>query len=142
MSENRLPDTLDVIPAARSNKFNSVTTVGNKCVDALAKVADKDATTIVEAIRKHVPEVLQMALEVVLEKSRIWTAIDREDDLAYFRALDYDSWVNPGDLNQSELNQAKVMERISAKNKTENVKRLKFRLKVPYHLFWITPNIS
>ena len=105
----KLPEIATVIPANRSSNFNSVTTAGNKAVAELIKVAASGPDKIADTIKKVVPEVLSTLIEVVFEKSKIWSAIDRDDNLDYFRNLDYDSWVNPSDLNNSELNQAKVI---------------------------------
>ena len=67
---------------------------------------------------ENVPEVLQMVIEVTFEKAKIWSVIDKDDNLDYYRNLDYDSWVNPADLNLSELNQAKV---IDSKNHSKSL---------------------
>ena len=102
------PEIPAVIPANRSDNFASVTKAGNKAVSELTKVVALSPDKIVETIQKTVPEALQMLLEVIFEKSRLWSIVDKEDNLDYYRNLDYDSWVNPADLNKSELNQAKV----------------------------------
>ena len=98
-----------MLPSARSDKFTSVTNAGNKAVTALAKLDQTDATLVVDTIRKVLPEYLQTAVSVVFEKSKLWNVIDRDENLAYFANLDYDSWCNPGDLNKSELEKAKVI---------------------------------
>ena len=108
MSEKQ-PELPAVIPANRSDNFKKVTEAGNKAVTELTKVATLSPDKIVEVIQNTVPEALQMLLEVIFEKSKLWQVIDADDNLEYYRNLDYDSWVNPSDLNKSELNQAKVI---------------------------------
>ena len=103
-----LPDLPEVIPKQRAKTFTAVTTVGNNCVTALSKVVNADAETIAKEIKKVVPELLQTVLEVTFERSKLWSVIDTDQNLDYYRKLDYNSWVNPGDLNQSELEKAKV----------------------------------
>ena len=103
------PELPAVIPSSRSDNFKKVTEAGNKAVTELLKVAASDADKIAEIIQKTVPEALQMLIEVIFEKSKIWQVIDADENLDYYRNLDYDSWVNPSDLNKSELNQAKVI---------------------------------
>ena len=102
------PELPETIAKARANKFTTVTTTGNNCVQALQKVANDDPEKIVTEIRKHVPELLQMVIEVTFERSKLWPVVDRDPNLAYFRNMDYESWLNPGDLNNSELERAKV----------------------------------
>ena len=103
------PELPAVIPSSRSDNFKKVTEAGNKAVTELLKVAASDADKIAEIIQKTVPEALQMLIEVIFEKLKIWQVIDADENLDYYRNLDYDSWVNPSDLNKSELNQAKVI---------------------------------
>ena len=105
----RQPELPAVIPSSRSDNFNTVTKAGNKAVSELTKVALMSPDKIAETIQKMVPEALQMLLEVIFEKSKLWQIIDSDPNLEYYRNLDYDSWVNPADLNISELNQAKVI---------------------------------
>ena len=112
---DKVPEIPTVIPTNRSNNFNSVTTAGNKAVTELVKVVNSDPVKIVDTIKKVVPEVLSTLIEVVFEKSKIWSVVDRDDNLDYYRNLDYDSWINPSDLNNSELKQAKVLTLISQK---------------------------
>ena len=108
MTEAR-PEIAKQIASARSDKFSLVTTAGNEAAKALGKCLDQDASVIVEAIRKAMPEVLQTVVEVTFEKAKLWSIIDKNPDLKYFTNLDYDAWVNPGDdLNKSEMNQATV----------------------------------
>ena len=102
------PELPAVIPANRSDNFNAVTKIGNKAVSELVKVALLTPDKIVETIQKMVPEALQMLIEVIFEKAKLWQVIDSDPNLEYYRNLDYDSWINPADLNKSELNQAKV----------------------------------
>ena len=104
----KLPEIPSTIPANRGSNFNAVTTAGNKAVGELTKVASHGPDKIADTIKKVVPEVLSTLIEVVFEKSKVWSAIDKDDNLDYYRNLDYDSWVNPSDLNKSELQQAKV----------------------------------
>ena len=104
-----LPDLPEVIPKSRLKTFTAVTTVGNNCVTALTKVVNSDAEVIAKEIKKVVPELLQAVLEVTFERSKLWSVIDSDPNLEYYRKLDYNSWVNPGDLNQSELEKAKVI---------------------------------
>ena len=108
MADDRVPEIPAKIPAARSDKFTSVTKVGNDAVTVLAKAADKGPEAIVDAIKKSLPLVLQTVVEVTLERAKLWTQIDTVEELRYYSDLDYDSWVNPGDLNSSELKQATV----------------------------------
>ena len=106
-----IPALPETISKARSNKFTTVTTIGNNCVQALQKVVNENPEKIVQEIRKCVPELLQTVVEVVFERSKLWSVIDKDSNLEYFRAMDYESWVNPGDLNHSELEKAKVKNR-------------------------------
>ena len=106
---DKQPELPAVIPSSRSDNFNTVTKAGNKAVSELTKVALMSPDKIAETIQKMVPEALQMLLEVIFEKSKLWQIIDSDPSLEYYRNLDYDSWVNPADLNISELNQAKVI---------------------------------
>ena len=108
MAEPKL-ETPTILPNARSDKFTNVTNAGNKAATALAKIDHTDAELVAETIRKVLPEYLQMAVSVVFEKSKLWNVIDKDTNLAYFANLDYDSWCNPGDLNKSELEKAKVI---------------------------------
>ena len=108
MAEDRVPEIAAKIPAARSDKFSSVTKVGNEAVAVLAKSADKGPEAIVAAIKSSLPLVLQTVFEVTLERAKLWSQIDSVEELRYFSNLDYDAWVNPGDLNSSELKQATV----------------------------------
>ena len=108
MSEST-PELPPVIPSQRSDNFQSVTKAGNKAALELAKGLNGPPDKLVAMIRKYVPEVLQTVIEVTFEKAKIWSMIDKDDNLDYYRNLDYDSWVNPADLNLSELNQAKVI---------------------------------
>lgn len=108
MTEDRVPEIPTKIPAQRSSTFSSVTKVGNEAVLVLAKAADKGPEAIVDAIKSSLPQVLQTVVEVTLERAKLWSQIDTVEDLRYYSDLDYDSWVNPGDLNSSELKQATV----------------------------------
>ena len=105
---NENPELPEVIAKARSNKFTTVTTIGNNCVQALQKVVNENPERIVAEIKKCIPELLQTVVEVTFERSKLWSVIDRDSNLDYFRSMDYESWVNPGDLNHSELEKAKV----------------------------------
>ena len=102
------PEIPAVIPSSRSDNFMTVTKAGNKAAAELTKVVALSPERIAETIQKTVPEALQTLIEVIFEKSRVWSVIDQDSNLKYYRDLDYDSWVNPADLNNSELNQAKV----------------------------------
>ena len=113
MAEEKAPEIPTKIPAARSDKFSSVTKVGNEAVTVLAKAADKGPEAIVAAIQSSLPLVLQTVVEVTLERAKLWSQIDVVEELRYFSDLDYDSWVNPGDLNSSELKQATVSFRVA-----------------------------
>ena len=103
------PEIASVIPSSRSDNFASVTKAGNKAAAELTKVVALTPDKIVETIQKVVPEALQMLVEVIFEKAKVWTVIDTDANLDYYRNLDYDSWVNPADLNKSEMNQVKVI---------------------------------
>ena len=103
------PEIAAVIPSSRSDNFATVTKAGNKAAAELTKVVALTPEKVVETIQKVVPEALQTVVEVIFEKAKLWTVIDTDDNLDYYRNLDYDSWVNPADLNKSELNQAKVI---------------------------------
>ena len=111
MADSKL-ETPVLMPSARTDKFTAVTTTGNKCVTALMNADFNDPTSVAEAIRKNMPEFLQVAVSVVFEKSKLWEVIERDSNLSYFAKLDYDSWCNPGDLNKSELEKAKVIEHL------------------------------
>ena len=102
-------ETPTILPNARTDKFTAVTNAGNKAATALAKIDHTDASLVADTIRKVMPEYLQMAVSVVFEKSKLWTVVDKDSNLAYFANMDYDSWCNPGDLNKSELEKAKVI---------------------------------
>ena len=102
------PETPSVIPQARSDNFNSVTRIGNKCAIALSKVISADVETVISTIRKTLPELLQEVVTVTFEKAKLWPVIESDKDLVWYRDLDYDSWVNPGVLNSSELHKATV----------------------------------
>ena len=106
------PEIASVIPSSRSDNFASVTKAGNKAAAELTKVVALTPDKIVETIQKVVPEALQMLVEVIFEKAKVWTVIDTDANLDYYRNLDYDSWVNPADLNKSEMNQAKVIKKL------------------------------
>ena len=108
MTEDRVPEIPTKIPAQRSSTFSAVTKVGNEAVLVLAKAADKGPEVIVDAIKSTLPQVLQTVVEVTLERAKLWSQIDTVEGLRYYTDLDYDSWVNPGDLNSSELKQATV----------------------------------
>ena len=107
--DTEVPETPALIPQARSDNFNSVTRIGNKCATALTKVVAADPETIVATIKKVMPELLQEVVAVTFEKAKLWPVIEKDKDLQWFRDLDYDSWVNPGDLNESEFYKAKVL---------------------------------
>ena len=108
MADSKVPEIPTTIPSARSDKFSTVTTVGNEAAKVLGKVLDQEPTIIVETIRKVMPEVLQKVVEVTFEKANLWSVIDKDHDLKFFASLKYDSWMNPGDLNASDLKQATV----------------------------------
>ena len=61
-----------------------------------------------EIIRKTMPELLQLVVEVTFEKAKLWDVIERDDNLSYFRSLKVDKWMSPGDLNAAELKEATV----------------------------------
>ena len=105
------PETPAIIPSARPTKFTEVTTLGNACVTALAKVVKEspnDPEVLVAEIRKNVPEVLQLVVTIIFEKSKLWSIIDKDDNLKFYQDLKFESWVTPDDLNASALAQAKV----------------------------------
>ena len=106
---DKQPEIASVIANNRSDNFNTVTKAGNKAAAELTKVVALSPDKIVETIQRTVPEALQTLVEVIFEKAKVWSVIDKDDNLDYYRNLDYDSWVNPADLNKSELNQAKVI---------------------------------
>ena len=108
MTDSR-PEVAKQIPSARSSNFSLVTTAGNEAAKVMSKALDQDALTIVDAIKKAMPNLLQTVVEVTFEKAKLWSAIDNNPDLQYYTNLDYDSWMNPGDtLNKSDLKQATV----------------------------------
>ena len=108
MTEAR-PEIAKQIPSARSSNFSLVTTAGNDAAKVMSKVLDQDALTIVDTIKKAMPNLLQTVVEVTFEKAKLWSAIDGNPDLQYYTNLDYDAWMNPGEnLNQSDLKQATV----------------------------------
>ena len=92
----------------RSNNFNTVTTPGNKVATKLAETAGKDPETIIQEIKKHVPELLQNLISVLFEKAKLWPIIEKEDDLVFYRKLDFKSWITPPDVDTDEMHQAKV----------------------------------
>ena len=109
MTDEQTPETPKILPQARSDKFSTVTTAGNKCAGALKEIANSDPDTIVRKIREVMPELLQTVVAVTFEKAKLWNVIETNPNLSYFSDLDYDSWMNPGDLNKSELEKAKVL---------------------------------
>lgn len=98
------------IPRARSDKFNCVTNVGTKCCTQLTQLLKKDPTAdeLADGIRTHVPEVLQTLIEVIFQKTGIWDRVDKEDELAWFRDMKYDTWVNPIHIDQDEIDRQQV----------------------------------
>ena len=102
------PETPAILPQARSSNFQTVTTLGNKCATALKDVAQAGPETVVKTIRQFMPELLQATISVTFEKAKIWSVIEADSNLSYYTNMDYDSWMNPGDLNKSELEKAKV----------------------------------
>ena len=102
------PETATLLKEARSSNFNTVTTAGNKCVTALKEIVNESPQIIVKKIRAVMPDLLQTTVSVAFEKAKLWSVIESDPNLSYFRDLDYDSWMNPGDLNKSELEKAKV----------------------------------
>ena len=102
-------ETPVLLSQARTDKFTAVTNAGNKAATALAKIDQNYASLVADAIKKFMPEYLQIAVSVVFEKTKLWKVIESDKNLAYFANMDYDSWCNPGDLNKSELEKAKVI---------------------------------
>lgn len=102
------PETPTIIPQARSDKFSSVTTIGNKCVTALKEANQADPDAMVRKIKEVMPELLQTVVSVTFEKAKLWSVIESNPNLSYYTNMDYDSWMNPGDLNKSDLERAKV----------------------------------
>ena len=108
MTDENTPETPQTIPSARASNFSHVTTVGNKCVDQLKKVTDQGPEKIVQVIRQTMPELLMAAIEVTFEKAKLWTVIDRDENLSFYQKLEVDKWMAPGDLNAEELKKATV----------------------------------
>ena len=108
MADEAVPEIPATIPSKRAHNFSYVTTVGNKCVDQLKKVADQGPERIVEVIRHTMPELLMAAIEVTFEKANLWSVIDRDENLSYYQKLSVDKWMAPGDLNAEELQKATV----------------------------------
>ena len=115
MADPKEPEIPAIIPQARSDKFSTVTTVGNKCALALKDVLKADTETVIKTIRQVMPELLQTTVSVTFEKAKIWSLIESDPNLAFYTNMDYDSWINPGDLNRSELEKAKVNQLIILK---------------------------
>ena len=109
MTDKPGPETPTLIAAARTGNFTTVTTLGNKCAQAIKDVSQQGPSAIADTIRKVMPELLQATVSVTFEKAKIWSIIESDPSLKFFSDLDYDSWTNPGDLNKSELEKAKVM---------------------------------
>ena len=105
---DKKPETPTILTSARTGNFTAVTNAGNKAATALAKIDPTDSEAVADAIKKFMPAYLQEAVSVVFEKTKLWKAIESDKNLAYFANMDYDSWCNPGDLNKSELEKAKV----------------------------------
>ena len=106
--EEQEPETATLLKGARSSNFNTVTTAGNKCASALKEIVNESPQIIVKKIRAVMPDLLQTTVSVAFEKAKLWDVIESDPNLSYFVDLDYDSWMNPGDLNKSELEKAKV----------------------------------
>ena len=108
MTDDKGPETGKLLPQARTGNFSVVTTAGNKCAAALKEIAQAEPDTVVRKIRQVMPELLQLTVSVTFEKAKIWNLVETDPNLSYFANMDYDSWMNPGDLNKSELEKAKV----------------------------------
>lgn len=108
MTDPKVPETPALIPQARSDKFTTVTNAGNKCVAALREVDPDDTLAMVDVIKKVMPDLLQTVVSVTFEKAKIWQVLESNPNLSYYTNLDYDSWVNPGDMNKSDMEKAKV----------------------------------
>ena len=102
------PETLPILPSARTANFNNVTALGNKCAAQLARVGTDDTAALANKIKEVMPELMQMVVSVVFEKAKIWPTIETDPHLQYFNNMHYDAWLNPGDLNAAEIEKAKV----------------------------------
>ena len=108
MTDERQIETPSTIPAARATTWPAVTKIGNSCIEKLTAVVDQGPEKIVETIKMVMPELLQATVECAFSKSKLWPKIDSDKNLEYYTNLDVDSWLNPGDLNASELRAAQV----------------------------------
>ena len=108
MAENSKLETPTLLAQARNANFTTVTTLGNKCAGLIKDASQSGPEVLAETIRKVMPELLQATVSVTFEKAKVWSMIETDSNLKYFANMDYDSWTNPGDLNKSELERAKV----------------------------------
>ena len=100
----------NTIASARVDNFNALTKLGNKVASELnVKSTGEEPDNVVQAIRKHVPEFLQMSLEIILQKAKLWPVIEKSPDLAYFTNINYSDWVTPKDWSDEEILHAKVI---------------------------------
>ena len=102
------PQTPILLPSARSDKFTNVTNLGNTCAATLKKVNQAEPDKVIAAIRQVMPELVQTLISVTFEKAKLWDIIESDQNLAHFANLKYDDFFNPGELNQSQLEQATV----------------------------------
>ena len=100
--------TATLLAQARSDNFTNVTNAGKKCAASLKEMINAGPEEMVKEIRKVMPSLLQTLISVTFEKAKIWPTLESNPSLSYYTNLDFDSWMNPGDLNKSQLEKAQV----------------------------------
>ena len=85
----------------KSDNFTNITAAGKKAAVQIANAFKTDnVPEIIQTIQNWLPETLSLLVEVILAKAKGWEKIDRDEQLAFLRDIDFAPLLTPPTAEQ------------------------------------------